>query len=189
VLLARSGLAGTYEEPAYQRCARVGELEIRDYGPRLLAEVTLQGDRKTGASEGFRVLASYIFSKDTPSGEPIGMTVPVGQLERDGAWQMWFVLPSRFTRETLPAATDPRIRIVEQPAERIALHRRAGRMDTADFDDEAKRLDAAVRAAGLEPIGPPTLAVYNGPFVPGPLRRNEVQVSISMDSVLRCEVR
>jgi len=135
------------------------------------------------------VLAAYIFSKDTPSGEPIGMTVPVGQLERDGAWQMWFVLPSRFTRETLPAATDPRIRIVEQPAERIALHRRAGRMDTADFDDEARRLDAAVRAAGLEPVGPPTLAVYNGPFVPGPFRRNEVQVAVSMDGAFPCEAR
>ena len=151
-----------------------------------LPEVTLQGDRKTGASAGFRILAAYIFSKDTPSGEPIGMTVPVGQLERDGAWQMWFVLPSRFTRDTLPPVTDPRIRIVEQPAERVALHRRSGRMDTADFDKEARRLEAAVREAGLAAVGPATLAVYNGPFVPGPFRRNEIQISIDPQGTPMC---
>ena len=186
LLLARSGFAGTYEEPSYERCEGFGELEVRDYGPRLLAEVTLQGDRKTGASEGFRILAAYIFSKDTPSGEPIGMTVPVGQLERDGAWQMWFVLPSRFTRDTLPPVTDSRIRIVEQPAERVALHRRSGRMDTADFDKEARRLESAVRDAGLVAVGPATLAVYNGPFVPGPFRRNEIQISIDPRGTPMC---
>ena len=177
-VLIRNGFAGRYEEPAYTVCLRQGDLEVRDYGPRLLAEVTLSGERKAGASDGFRILAAYIFSKDTPSGEPIGMTVPVGQVEEEGAWRMWFVLPSRYSRETLPPPTDPRIRIVEQPAERLAVTRRAGRMDTVDFTAEAAQLEEAARTAGLVPTGPATLAVYNGPLTPGPLRRNEVLLPV-----------
>ena len=185
-VLVRSGFAGRYEEPAYRVCRTESDLEVRDYGPRLLAEVTLSGDRKAGASEGFRILAAYIFSKDTPTGEPIGMTVPVGQVEEDGTWRMWFVLPSRYTRATLPTPRDPRIRIVEKPAERIAVLRRSGRMDTAVFAEEAALLEAAVRASGLIPAGPATLAVYNGPFTPGMLRRNEVMVPVAREEGPPC---
>ncbi|MEC7947905.1 MAG: heme-binding protein [Myxococcota bacterium] len=185
-VLVRSGFAGRYEEPAYSVCLQQGELEVRDYTPRLLAEVTLTGDRKTTAGDGFRILASYIFSRDTPSGEPIGMTVPVGQVKQDDAWRMWFVLPSRYTRETLPPPSDDRIRIVEQPAERIAVLRRRGRMDKADFSGEAARLEDAARAAGLIPTGPATLAVYNGPLTPGPFRRNEVLLPVEDAGDLRC---
>jgi hypothetical protein len=185
-VLVRSGFAGRYEEPAYTVCQRSADLEVRDYGPRLLAEVTLSGDRKAGASQGFRILAAYIFSKDTPSGEPIGMTVPVGQVEHDGTWRMWFVLPSRYTRDTLPPPSDARIRIVEQPAERLAVQRRSGRMDTAGFSEEADRLEAAARGAGLTPTGPATLAVYNGPFTPGMLRRNEVMLPVARPAGAVC---
>ncbi len=185
-VLVRSGFAGRYEEPAYTVCRKEADLEVRDYGPRLLAEVSLSGDRKTGASQGFRILAAYIFSKDTPTGDPIGMTVPVGQVQEAGSWRMWFVLPSRYTRATLPAPRDPRIRIVEQPAERLAVLRRSGRMDTAVFTEEAAQLEAAVRASGLTPIGPATLAVYNGPLTPGLLRRNEVMVPVARQEGAPC---
>jgi hypothetical protein len=177
---AYAAAASRYEEPDYTLVSRIGEVEVRDYGPRLHAEVSMSGDRSRSAGDAFRVLAGYIFSRDTPSGEPIGMTVPVGQYTGgDGAeWSMWFVMPARYTLDTIPPVTDSRIRLVEMPAQRIAALSFSGRMDTTDFSDQSDALLAALSDAGLTPVGPPTLAVYSGPFTPGPLRRNEVLVAV-----------
>ena len=179
LVVARVVLAKRYEEPMYTLVERIGSIELRDYGPRLMAEVVISGGRGSGASDAFRVLAAYVFSPSTPSGHPIGMTVPVGQYRQDDIWRMWFVMPSRYDRESLPPTGDERISIVERPAERVAVVRLAGRMDTADFDEIAARVTSEVDAAGYRPLGPATLAVYNGPFTPGPLRRNEVMVPVS----------
>ena len=106
------------------------------------------------------------------------MTVPVGQYTDDDAWSMWFVMPSRFTTETLPPVNDERIRIVEVPAQRLAALTFSGRMDTADFSEQAERLRKALEEAGLQADGEPTLAVYSGPLTPGPFRRNEVLIAV-----------
>ena len=179
VVVVRASFAGKYEEPDYTVVQQTETLEVRDYGPRLLAEVTMGTDRDSGANTGFRTLAAYIFSSDTPEGAPIGMTVPVGQYESDeGTWRMWFVMPSRYTVDNLPPPNDPRIRILERAPERLAVRSMSGRMDRANFSEDAEKLEADARAAGLEPIGPATLAVYNGPFTPGPFRRNEVMLPV-----------
>ena len=86
---------------------------------------------------------------------------------------------SRYTRDILPPPNEPRIRIVERSQERVAVRSFSGRRDTASFSDEARQLTADAIAAGLTPTGPATLAVYNGPFTPGPLRRNEVLLPVA----------
>ena len=179
LFLVRTSFAKEYEEPDYTVVESPPGIELRDYGPRLLAEVTLSGDRDREASNAFRVLAAYIFSKDTPEGSPIGMTVPVGQYEVEGEWRMWFAMPSRYTLDSLPPPNDPRIRIVERSPERVAVRSFSGRRDTASFSEEARQLTADATAAGLTPTGPATLAVYNGPFTPGPFRRNEVLLPVA----------
>lgn len=178
--IAAAAAAGRYEEPDYELVEQVGELEIREYAPRLHAEVRMSGERKRSAGDAFRILAGYIFSTDTPTGEAIGMTAPVGQYtdEDDGEWSMWFVMPARYTLDTLPPVTDSRIQLVEQPAERIAALAFSGRMNTADFSEHTQTLLEAMSAAGLVPTGAPVLAVYNGPLTPGPFRRNEILVAI-----------
>lgn len=176
--LATATRASRYEEPSYTVVSQIGEVEIRDYGPRLHAQVSMSDERDRSADSAFRILAGYIFSKDTPSGEAIGMTVPVGQYTdtSEEAWNMWFAMPARYTMETLPPVNDDRITILEQPPQRVAALSFSGRMNTRDFSEQTEALIAALAAEGLTPAGPPTLAVYNGPLTPGPLRRNEVLV-------------
>jgi len=178
--VATAAWASRYEEPAYTVVSQLGAVEVRDYGPRLYAQVSMPSERDRNADSAFRILAGYIFNKDTPSGEAIGMTIPVGQYSdpSEDAWNMWFAMPSRFTMETLPPVTDSRITIQEQPAQRVAALAFSGRMDTRDFSAQTDELLASVREAGLTAVGPPTLAVYNGPLTPGLLRRNEVLVVV-----------
>ena len=176
--LSGASFAAKYEEPTYTVVETHPGFELRDYGSRLLAEVTMSGARDEAASDAFRVLAAYIFSKNTPEGSPIGMTIPVGQYEAEGEWRMWFSMPSRYSRDNLPPPSDPRIRILEQGPERLAVRSFSGRRDKSSFSEEALQLEQDVRSAGLEPTGPATLAVYNGPFTPGPFRRNEVLLPV-----------
>ena len=104
MVVVRASFAGKYEEPDYTVVQKTDTLEVRDYGPRLLAEVTMGTDRDTGANTGFRTLAAYIFSDETPEGSPIGMTVPVGQYEsNEGTWRMWFVMPNPASARAAPA--------------------------------------------------------------------------------------
>lgn len=178
--IATATASARYEEPAYTVVAQLEGAELRDYGPRLYAQVTLPSERERSADSAFRILAAYIFNKDTPSGEAIGMTVPVGQYSDPGddAWSMWFAMPSRYTIDTLPPVTDGRITIKEQPAQRVAALAFSGRRDRRDFSAQTEELLASIRGAGLTAVGPPTLAVYNGPLTPGPFRRNEVLVVV-----------
>ena len=180
MVLVRASSAGQYEEPSFTLVERRGAFELRDYGPRLLAEVTMGGDRDEAASAAFRLLAGYIFSDDNAEGQAIGMTIPVGQYQVEGQWRMWFAMPARYSVESLPPPTDPRIRIVERGPERLAVRSFSGRTAKSHFSEEAAHLQADLQAEGFEATGPATFAVYNGPFTPGPLRRNEVLVPVSV---------
>jgi hypothetical protein len=51
------------EKPKYQATALTNEIELRSYDPMLVAMVQMSGSRKDAISEGFRVLADYIFGK------------------------------------------------------------------------------------------------------------------------------
>ena len=49
------------EEPAFHLIEQDNAFEIRDYPQLVVAEVTVAGQQKEAASDGFRILAGYIF--------------------------------------------------------------------------------------------------------------------------------
>ncbi|WP_460891011.1 heme-binding protein, partial [Ramlibacter alkalitolerans] len=56
-------------------------------------------------------------------GERIGMTAPVTQSGSPHGWVVGFVMPARYTAETLPLPRDPRIRIDGTPTRKVAAIR------------------------------------------------------------------
>ncbi len=173
--------------------AAAGDIEIRDYAPMLVAEVVVEGDRDTAANEGFRILAGFIFGGNqssakvamtapvtqTPS-ETIAMTAPVTQTPSDGGnWTISFMMPSKFTRETLPVPDDKRIVIRETLPRRAAARRFSGRWTKDNLAKNAMLLDAFITERQLKPDGPSFFAFYNGPFTPFFMRRNEVIVFLA----------
>jgi DNA gyrase inhibitor GyrI len=165
----------TVEQPKYTAVVTDGAIELRDYPTLVMAEVTRQGDRGDAVRSGFSPLAAYIFAKNR-EGETVSMTAPVLQAAgpSDTAWVIRFVMPSKYTLETLPKAAGDDVRLIEVPAGRRAAIRFSGvATDTLIAMQEAL-LRAWLAARSITPIGPPTYAYYNDPFTPGPLRRNEV---------------
>jgi hypothetical protein len=177
-----------YETPAYtvERTLRDGA-EIRAYTPHLLAEVTVPGDRSQALQRGFGVLAGYIFGGNSGSAsvamtspvtqrqsESIAMTSPVTQTGSAGAWTVTFMMPSDYTRDTLPVPDNTAIRFFEAPAERQVVLTFAGFATDRALEKQVASLRQLASAEGLAISGNPIFHFYDDPFTAPWNRRNEV---------------
>ena len=194
VAVMAEGTAMAVETPRYATVLRDGDHELRDYPALVVAEVSVEGDQKTAASRGFRLLANYIFGGNRQraeiamtapvaqqaEGQKIAMTAPVAQVPgAAGAWIVRFTMPSTWTLDTLPVPDDRRVRLRRTDPVRMAVRRFSGLARPDDVQAQSAALLAWVRARGLHPTGPITLAQYNPPWTPWFLRRNEVMVDVA----------
>jgi DNA gyrase inhibitor GyrI len=184
--LAVVGAAAAYaqyrqtEQPDYAVLGTDGDFSLRDYPALVVAEVSHSGNRERASGASFRRLAAYIFAQDRPAGgEKIAMTAPVLQDETaPGEWRMRFVMPSKYSLETLPPAPAD-ITLTETPARRMAAVRFSGNGSARDLALMEARLRDWMRGEGLMPAGEAEYAFYDAPMVPGPLRRNEVLIPVA----------
>jgi len=172
----------TTEQPDFTLLREEGDFALRDYPPLVVAEVTSRGSREQASSQSFRRLAAYIFAEDRPAGgERIAMTAPVLQEEvAPGTWAMRFVMPARYTLDTLPPAPAG-IALLPVPARRMAAVRFAGNGGAAELARMEARLRDWLAGQGIAPAGAAEYAFYDAPMVPGPLRRNEVLIPVAAD--------
>ena len=159
-----------------------GILELRDYGPHVVAEVTVRGGRTGAASTGFRRLAGYIFGGNEGAGggsEKIAMTSPVGQTpEGDGTWTIAFTMPSRWSMDTLPAPKDEAVRLRRDPGGRRLSLGFTGRWTQDGLETRAEALRGHAARRGLTPAGTASYLFYDGPMTPAFMRRNEVSIPV-----------
>jgi effector-binding domain-containing protein len=184
--LAAVGAAAVYaqyrqtEQPDFALVSADEDFELRDYPSLVVAEVSHSGSRERASGASFRRLAAYIFAQDRPAGgEKIAMTAPVLQDEtQPGEWRMRFVMPSKYTLETLPPAPAD-IALTQMPARRMAAIRFSGNGGARDLALMEARLRDWMMGQGLMPAGEAEFAFYDAPMVPGPLRRNEVLIPVA----------
>lgn len=180
-----------YEEPGYEVLEKTSSYEVRRYVPYIVAEVDTDGDVREAGNKAFRILAGYIFgdnqgeqkmnmtapveARERRAGTKMAMTVPVtaSQNERNG-YTYAFVMERKYSLETLPKPNDPRIRLLEVPPRTMAALRYSGRWTDSNDRKHTSELRNELIAQGIEIVGGPVLARYNGPFTPWFLRRNEV---------------
>lgn len=166
------------EKPRHRLVERDGRFEVRDYPELLIAETAVAGEREQALDQGFGRLADYIFARSR-GGEKVAMTAPVFSLSGgDGIWLTRFVMPARFTRDTLPEPAAA-VRIDTIPARRVAAIRFAGVADEAALAAREAELRSWLAARKLAVQGEPERAFYNSPFMPAPLRRTEVLLAIA----------
>jgi hypothetical protein len=198
-LLLMGAPAMAVEEPKYEVLNTYPDFELRRYAPYLVAETEVTGDFDGVGSQAFRILAGYIFGNNRAQekmemtapvnqrlaageGEKLEMTAPVTQRPKGGAgantFVLSFVMPSRYTLDTLPEPLDQRVRLREEPAKLMAVHGYTGTWSQSNYREHESLLLAAVGRAGLRPISAPVYARYNSPFSLWFLRRNEVMVEI-----------
>jgi SOUL heme-binding protein len=183
----------TAEEPAYEVIDRLGEVEIRRYGPRFAAETTVAADGPNAMNQAFFILAGYIFGGNARNqaiamtapvalegGQKIAMTAPVVmQGAADGDLTMRFFLPAAITQANAPEPTDKRVRLVTVPEETIAALRFTGSWSEASLAARKQELLAALKGSRWSEAAQPFTQLYDPPFTIPFLRRNEVALAVT----------
>ncbi len=199
VAYAQSGRGQDDEEPGFTLVSSENGIEIRDYAPMIVAETQVSGNGSRARNAGFRILADYIFGNNVPddkiamtspvtqqentqgserNGEKIAMTSAVAQQEADEGSLVTFVMPAKYTMETLPEPRNDRVTLREIPAKRVAAVRFGGRADNSDLEKQEAKLRAFLTTNDLTPTSPASYAFYDAPWVPAPMRRNEVMFDL-----------
>jgi len=181
------------EEPAYQVLRTLGEAEVREYAPYVVAEVEVPGPADAAGNQAFPILAGYIFGKNkgerkfamtapvTQAAAPLklAMTAPVTQAANAaGGYVVQFVLPRGVSLETAPEPLDARVRLREVGAHRVAAIRFSGFWSQSNYDEHLAKLVAALAAGGQAWSGEPVYSRYDAPYTPWFMRRNEIWVKV-----------
>lgn len=187
-----SAMANNVETPDYLVSSKSGNFEIREYGPIIVAEATVDGERDKAIQRGFGIIADYIFGNNLSSAkvamtapvtqqssEKIAMTAPVTQQANGKSWNVRFVMPSKYTMDTLPAPANPQVALIEVPAKRFAAVRFSGLANQNSIDEQEAQLRAFMAARSLIATDTPQYAFYDAPWTLPFMRRNEIMIEIA----------
>ena len=195
-LLAASMPSHAIEEPAYEVTKTMGDVEVRQYAPYVVAEVLTTGSASEAGSKAFPILAGYIFGKNkgekklamtapvTQTAAPVKleMTAPVMQNAAPGGYLVQFVLPRGVTLDTAPEPIDQRIMLRQVAPSRVAVIRYSGFWSDANYNKHLAQLEETLKKAGIQWSGEPVYSRYNPPFTPWFLRRNEIWLQLPDDA-------
>ena len=199
-LLTIPGVAMATEEPTYTILNQSEDFELRRYDPQIVAETWVSGDQKEAGNKGFKVLADYIFGNNTaPSGESskismtspvkmqpqkadgdqsqkIAMTAPVGMQQNDGKWRVRFVMPSKYTMQTLPKPNNSAVSLVEVPVQTYGVIKFSGFTGEQKVADKTQELKNWMQSQNLTLVADAEMARYDPPWTLPFMRRNEIMI-------------
>ena len=193
------------EIPNYEVIQTNGNIEIRQYQPMIVAEVEITGERQDAASDGFRLLADYIFGNNTvqqdiamtapvqqqqsqkiamtapvqqQKSQKIAMTAPVQQQLQGESWTVNFVMPSEFNMNDLPEPNNDQVKLKEISAKTFVAIRFPGTSSDANVSKHEQQLMDFIQLNEMTIVDSPKYAFYDPPWTIPPLRRNEVMIEI-----------
>ena len=195
-LLLFSNYLKAVDEPEFNSTFKDGNLEIREYAPKILAQVSVLGDFGEASSKGFKLLADFIFGNNIsidgsskidmtapvvigPVSEIINMTAPVITEGINNEWVVSFVMPKEYSLSTLPKPNNKNITITRLPAEKYAVIVFSGLVRKSNYDEQVNLLEKFILKKKLKTIGVVQIARYNPPWTLPFFRRNELMIRIN----------
>ena len=196
IVILGAGLWGpivsNVEQAKYTVVDSKDTIEVRDYAPQIIAQAEVSGERKEAISNGFRVIADYIFGNNKSSkkvamtapvmqqdSEKIAMTAPVMQTGTDNKWTVAFVMPNEYTLDTLPKPNNELVKLVDVPAKRFVAIRFTGMANDKTLQEQTEKLTTYIKSHNFNAISSPAYAFYNPPWTLPFMRRNEVMIEVS----------
>lgn len=171
------------EELKYELLESDKEYEIRKYSDYIVAETNVEGEFVESGNEAFGVLAGYIFGGNEkqesiamttpvisdPGSETIAMTTPVIKDENKYA----FVMPAKYTLETLPKPKDSRVIIKKGEPMKVAVLKFSGFFNDKNYDQHKEELKTYLERDGLK-YSRIISAGHSPPWTPFFMKRLEV---------------
>ena len=195
IALTFMGAVMAIEEPKFSILEKSPPFEVRSYAPMILAEAQTEGDLDEASSQGFRLIAGYIFGQNQVS-EKIAMTVPVAVEEQvpksariamtapvniesnAGKWTVSFVMPSEYTMESLPKPLNTKVQLRQIPAVKRAVVSFSGFYNENKVAERTLELEEWMKTKQLQATGAPKFARYNPPWTLPFMRRNEIMIDV-----------
>jgi len=180
------------EKAKYEIIQKEGKFEIRQYQSQIVAEIVVESDFTEAGNIAFGRLFNYISGnnrkKETIAmtapvnqklrSEKIAMTAPVNQQQSEGKYVVSFVMPSKYTMESLPDPLDSDIKLVQITARKMAAIRYSGSWSQKKYDAQKSLLEDFIKQKGLTATGADIFARYDPPFQLPFLRRIEVLIPV-----------
>jgi hypothetical protein len=184
------------DEPEFRLILKEDKFEIREYIPKIIAQIEVFGDFDDASSKGFKILADYIFGNNTindgssriemtapvemePISQKINMAKPLLTQGRDNDWIISFIMPNEFTLETLPKPNNKSIKILSLPKEKYAVIVFSGLVRESSYLEKEKLLNQFIKEKKLKTSGEIKIARYNPPWTLPFFRRNELMIKIN----------
>ena len=119
--------------------------------------------------------------RSSSQSESISMTSPV-RTERAagaGSYKVSFVMPSKYTLDTLPVPReDLRVKFRTVESHDAAAVTFFGGMDMQEMGRQSAELRKVLEREKLEPAGPEVLQEFYPPFAPNFMRKREVVIPV-----------
>ncbi len=184
------------DEPEFRLILKEDSFEIREYIPKIIAQIEVFGDFDDASSKGFKILADYIFGNNTsndgnsriemtapvemePISQKINMAKPLLTQGKDNDWIISFIMPNEFTLETLPKPNNKSIKILSLPKEKYAVIVFSGLVRESSYLEKEKLLNQFIKEKKLKTSGEIKIARYNPPWTLPFFRRNELMIKIN----------
>jgi len=166
------------ETVRYEITRKLDKVEIRHYPKMVIAKVEGYGEN------GFNLLFRFI-SGDNKQKTKVKMTAPVVS-QRTGMTapvlsdsdSLAFVMPAECRLDTTPEPLDDRVKISEMPERKLAVLRFSGRWTSSLFEKKTKELLEELKKAKIKTKASAFSMLYNAPFTPSFMRRNEVAIEV-----------
>ncbi len=190
-----TGAVMATEEPKYTVLEKEPPFEVRAYAPMIVAEAQVEGDLDGASSQGFRLIAAYIFGQNQVSEKiamtapvtvvdqsaksaKIAMTAPVGIESNAGKWIVSFVMPAEYTMETIPKPLNSQVQLRQIPAVKKAVISFSGFYNDQKVAEKTVELEQWMKSKNLQGAGTSNFARYNPPWTLPFMRRNEVMINL-----------
>ena len=152
------------------------DFEIRAYEATLFTSVKLSSsDYKNSSSQGFSILAGYIFG-DNDRNEKISMTSPVSMSLED-SMTMMFMVPKKLDKDLLPKPNQSDIKFKNEPAKTMAALQFSGWASDKKIKKFKQKLKTALDAEGISYTDRFYFFGYNAPYEVFN-RKNEIIVEL-----------
>ena len=183
------------EEPDFKLISEEGEFQIREYDPKIIAQVEVEGNFDEASSKGFKLLADYIFGNNLLDGESqkismttpvevspladnLSMTSPIMDDQVNKTWSINFVMPQEYSLNNLPKPNNSQVSIIEVPAEKYVVIVFSGLVRESSYAEKAELLSNYLEENSFKQQGAIKIARYNPPWTLPFFRRNELMVKI-----------
>jgi hypothetical protein len=180
------------EKAKYTVIEKEGKFEIRQYPSYIIAETIVEDSFDNAGNIAFRRIFDYISGQNrskesiamtapvnqVDGSEKIAMTAPVNQQKSEDMWAVSFIMPSKYTIETLPQPLDPNITLREILPCKMAALRYSGTWSRKRYEAKKSLLEQFISNNKLQIIGEAIFARYDPPFQLWFLRRNEVLIPV-----------